>query len=206
MDSPPLGSSAFYRQRFESSVFGLHTMQPPPEVAAERTQLLERAAKIVADLKPQTWTRRGDAPSETPEPVDCSVEGSGFLSLYYLGVHSVASRCVRIVRYAGASSGGFTTTVLPVARATATFLVAMSSGWFHGVISPHTPSGRRLTATHRATRTSRVHRNKRAEHIRFAGRWRWKDESAPLVALEQLPPIDFGLLALGVQLRERERH
>ena len=24
MDSPPLGSSAFYRQRFESSVFGLH--------------------------------------------------------------------------------------------------------------------------------------------------------------------------------------
>ena len=34
MDSPPLGSSAFYRQRFESSVFGLHTMQPPPEVAA----------------------------------------------------------------------------------------------------------------------------------------------------------------------------
>ena len=78
---------------------------PPPEVAAERTRLLERAATLVADLKPQTWTRRGDAPSETPEPVDCSLEGSGFLSLYYLGVHSVASRCVRIVRYAGASSG-----------------------------------------------------------------------------------------------------
>ena len=78
---------------------------PPPEVAAERTRLLERAAALVADLKPQTWTRRGDAPSETPEPVDCTVEGSGFLSLYYLGVHSVASRCVRIVRYAGASSG-----------------------------------------------------------------------------------------------------
>ena len=78
---------------------------PPPEVAAERTRLLERATTITADLKPQTWTRRGDAPSETPEPVDCSVEGSGFLSLYYLGVHSVASRCVRIARYAGASSG-----------------------------------------------------------------------------------------------------
>ena len=78
---------------------------PPPEVAAERTRLLERAAALVADLKPQTWTRRGDAPSETPEPGDCSVEGSGFLSLYYLGVHAGASRCGRVVRYAGASSG-----------------------------------------------------------------------------------------------------
>ena len=46
---------------------------------------------------------------------------------------------------AGASSGGLTTIVLPVASATDTFFVAISSGWFHGVIRPHTPSGRRRT-------------------------------------------------------------
>jgi len=31
---PPPGSAQFYRKRFESSVFGEHSMLPPPEVAA----------------------------------------------------------------------------------------------------------------------------------------------------------------------------
>ena len=38
-------------------------------------------------------------------------------------------------------SAGFSTTVLPVASAGATFQASMSSGKFHGMICPHTPSG-----------------------------------------------------------------
>mmetsp|Transcript_12781 Transcript_12781/g.44183 ORF Transcript_12781/g.44183 Transcript_12781/m.44183 type:complete len:269 (-) Transcript_12781:206-1012(-) len=45
----------------------------------------------------------------------------------------------------GAISGGLMTTVFPVASATATFFVAMSRGWFHGVTTPQTPRGLRAT-------------------------------------------------------------
>jgi hypothetical protein len=37
------------------------------------------------------------------------------------------------------------TSELPAARAAATFFIVISSGWFHGVISPATPSGTRRT-------------------------------------------------------------
>ena len=46
---------------------------------------------------------------------------------------------------AGASSEGLTTTALPAASAGATFLMVISSGWFHGVIWPTTPTGTRRT-------------------------------------------------------------
>ena len=43
------------------------------------------------------------------------------------------------------TSGGFTTTVFPVARATLTFLTAIRRGWFQGVTSAQTPRGTRVT-------------------------------------------------------------
>mmetsp|Transcript_137507 Transcript_137507/g.439380 ORF Transcript_137507/g.439380 Transcript_137507/m.439380 type:complete len:291 (+) Transcript_137507:848-1720(+) len=45
----------------------------------------------------------------------------------------------------GASRGGFKTTVFPAASATEIFFVAISSGWFHGVMRPQTPKGTRQT-------------------------------------------------------------
>ena len=41
----------------------------------------------------------------------------------------------------GVVSAGFSTTVLPVASAGASFQAAISSGKFHGMIWPATPSG-----------------------------------------------------------------
>ncbi len=42
---------------------------------------------------------------------------------------------------AGVCSAGLSTTALPPASAGASFHVAMSSGKFHGMICPTTPSG-----------------------------------------------------------------
>jgi hypothetical protein len=44
----------------------------------------------------------------------------------------------------GVSSDGFTTTVLPQARAGPTFQVISRKGAFHGLITPTTPLGRRM--------------------------------------------------------------
>ena len=41
----------------------------------------------------------------------------------------------------GVNSAGFNTTVLPAASAGAIFQASMSSGKFHGMICPHTPTG-----------------------------------------------------------------
>ena len=41
----------------------------------------------------------------------------------------------------GVNSAGFSTTVLPAASAGAIFQASMSSGKFHGMICPHTPTG-----------------------------------------------------------------
>src|SRR3954454_10584144 len=52
----------------------------------------------------------------------------------------------------GVSSAGFSTIVLPAARAGASFHAAIVSGKFHGVMSPTTPSGsRKVIATPPAT-------------------------------------------------------
>ena len=45
----------------------------------------------------------------------------------------------------GVNSAGFSTTVLPVARAGASFQLSSMNGVFHGVMSPATPMGLRLT-------------------------------------------------------------
>ena len=45
----------------------------------------------------------------------------------------------------GVSSAGLSTTVQPAARHGAIFHVASMNGTFHGVISPATPVGRRIT-------------------------------------------------------------
>ncbi len=45
----------------------------------------------------------------------------------------------------GVSDAGLSTTGLPAASAGASFQVAMSIGKFHGTISPHTPTGTRIT-------------------------------------------------------------
>ncbi len=42
----------------------------------------------------------------------------------------------------GVVSAGFSTAVLPVASAGASFQAAISSGKFHGITCPATPSGR----------------------------------------------------------------
>src|SRR3546814_4313885 len=54
---------------------------------------------------------------------------------------SSASSATRIA-VSGDCSAGLRTTLLPIASAGATFLIAMCSGKFHGVIAPTTPSGR----------------------------------------------------------------
>jgi hypothetical protein len=41
----------------------------------------------------------------------------------------------------GVNSAGFSTTVLPAASAGAIFQASMSSGKFHGMICPQTPTG-----------------------------------------------------------------
>ena len=65
-----------------------------------------------------------------------------------------ASRAMRSSSRAvsGVSSAGLSTTVLPAARAGATFHEAMTSGKFQGTISPTTPSGsRKVMSTPPAT-------------------------------------------------------
>ena len=42
----------------------------------------------------------------------------------------------------GVNSAGFSTTVLPAASAGAIFQASISSGKFHGMICPQTPTGR----------------------------------------------------------------
>ena len=57
---------------------------------------------------------------------------------------SIASSARRIA-VSGDFSEGFSTMELPIARAGASFHVAISSGKFHGTIAPITPSGSRVT-------------------------------------------------------------
>lgn len=77
---------------------------PPPAVVDARKRLLARAEQLVRDNTP---TRA------VPANLDVVVAGSGFLSLYFLGVHSVLAAMERaghtsLHRFAGASSGAQT--------------------------------------------------------------------------------------------------
>ena len=72
---------------------------PPAEVVAERTRLTARAKDKAAACV-----------AKIPPTFDCVVPGSGFFSLYYLGVQSVLTQLeaagrTKVQRYAGASSG-----------------------------------------------------------------------------------------------------
>ena len=57
---------------------------------------------------------------------------------------------------AGTSSAGLKTMVLPNASAGAIFQAGIASGKFHGVISPTTPSGSRVTSTSMPGRTDAI--------------------------------------------------
>ena len=57
---------------------------------------------------------------------------------------SIASSARRIA-VSGDFSEGLSTMELPIARAGASFHVAISRGKFHGTIAPITPSGSRVT-------------------------------------------------------------
>ncbi len=64
--------------------------------------------------------------------------------------------CVSIHGDAGTSSAGLNTIVLPNAMAGAIFQAGIASGKFHGVITPTTPSGSRVTSTSMPGRTESI--------------------------------------------------
>mgnify|MGYP003685608825 CR=1 FL=1 len=70
---------------------------PPPAHVSERERLLARAEAVAAEVQTGSASR--------PLEVDLVVAGSGFLSVYFLGVYSVLSRLSRCTRLSGASSG-----------------------------------------------------------------------------------------------------
>ena len=61
------------------------------------------------------------------------------------GSPSSSSTSIISIVVCGVSSAGLITKALPAARAGAIFHAACSSGKFHGVIMPHTPTGSRTT-------------------------------------------------------------
>ena len=68
---------------------------PPPAVDAALEALLARASRVAASV-PEAGR---------PDTLDVVVAGSGFLSLYFLGVNSILTRISSVKRYSGASSG-----------------------------------------------------------------------------------------------------
>mmetsp|Transcript_27826 Transcript_27826/g.46293 ORF Transcript_27826/g.46293 Transcript_27826/m.46293 type:complete len:276 (+) Transcript_27826:177-1004(+) len=68
---------------------------PPAVVNAAVDSLLARADRVAASI-PEAGR---------PDELDVVVAGSGFLSLYFLGVNTVLTRISNVKRYAGASSG-----------------------------------------------------------------------------------------------------
>jgi hypothetical protein len=59
------------------------------------------------------------------------------------GIPAVSARRASSIAEADVISDGFSTIVLPAARAGASDMMAMNVGEFHGVITPTTPSGSR---------------------------------------------------------------
>ncbi len=73
---------------------------PPEDIVAERQRLIDRAECIARECK------SGPSTFQFPGEVDVVIAGSGFLSLYFIGVYSVLSRLASLRRFSGASSGG----------------------------------------------------------------------------------------------------
>mmetsp|Transcript_97191 Transcript_97191/g.253258 ORF Transcript_97191/g.253258 Transcript_97191/m.253258 type:complete len:217 (-) Transcript_97191:479-1129(-) len=119
---PP--SSAQYARTRPASVIVRWTLRPvatPPVKSTRSTSgFRARALPATGPVPGSTWTVPGGNPaSPRISPSRSTVSG--------------------------ASKGGFTTTQLPAASATATFFVAISKGWFQGVMRPQTPMGTRQT-------------------------------------------------------------
>ena len=99
---------------------------PPERAVVERKRLISRAAQLVSDASVS-------AKASVPSELDVVVSGSGFLSLYFLGVHSVltaleAARHTELKRYAGSSSGAQTPFELVLAGEDATLDIYLSHG------------------------------------------------------------------------------
>ena len=71
-------------------------------------------------------------PASTPKPLTTLSTPGGSMS----AISSISTRML-----IGVCSAGFSTTQLPAASAGASFHAAISSGKFHGMIWPTTPSG-----------------------------------------------------------------
>ena len=71
-------------------------------------------------------------PASTPKPLTTFITPGGSRSLMI---------SIRTMMPMGVCSAGFKTTQFPAASAGASFHTAMSSGKFHGMICPTTPSG-----------------------------------------------------------------
>ena len=73
------------------------------------------------------------APASMPKPLTMFTTPAGRSACCRISANSRA--------VSGVVSAGFSTTVLPAARAGATFHASMSSGKFHGITCAATPSG-----------------------------------------------------------------
>ena len=82
-----------------------------------------------------SWCAASAAPAVSPKPVTTFTTPSGTPA----SAMSSASRSA----VSGVCSAGLSTTVLPVASAGPSFHAAISSGKFHGMICPTTPTGSR---------------------------------------------------------------
>ena len=77
------------------------------------------------------------SPASSPKPLTRLNTPSGRPASSKISAHREAE--------SGVNSAGFSTTVLPVASAGASFQDSSMNGVFHGVIRPATPIGLRLT-------------------------------------------------------------
>ena len=77
------------------------------------------------------------SPASSPSPLTRLKTPAGTPASWKMSAHSDAD--------SGVNSAGFSTTVLPVASAGASFHDSSMNGVFHGVMRPATPIGLRLT-------------------------------------------------------------
>ena len=135
-----------------------------PSAAASRSALAPTTAAFLPPISANTG--RGNAPSDirrpisrptsaepvkatpsTPEPTSASpVLGPPWTSeITPSGTPASASSRATAPPDAGASSGGFSTTALPAARAAAVIPKASANGKLNGAMTPKTPYGRRTS-------------------------------------------------------------
>jgi hypothetical protein len=89
---------------------------------------------VKATLSTSGWAASA-APAVSPNPVTTFTTPSG--------TPASAISCASSSAVSGVCSAGFNTAVLPVVSAGASFHAAISSGKFHGMIWPTTPTGSR---------------------------------------------------------------